>query len=130
MSMIISRKFDKLTQEPDLEATRRSPTVNVDVGSGGRWASHRDVPLDGSEGRTCFLSVLSVPQEHRRALVNSAARSNNNSARGNYNGTRGDHNRGDDDRTRDAARPVHASGTVNYRTRFCCRQGNETTSHQ
>jgi hypothetical protein len=30
----ISRKFDKLTQEPDLEATRRSPTVNVDVGSG------------------------------------------------------------------------------------------------
>jgi hypothetical protein len=34
MSMIISRKFDKLTQEPDLEATRRSPTVNVDVGSG------------------------------------------------------------------------------------------------
>jgi hypothetical protein len=33
-TMIISRKFDKLTQEPDLEATRRSPTVNVDVGSG------------------------------------------------------------------------------------------------
>ncbi len=76
-----------------------------------------------------FLRGLRYSQERGPKLVNPAARSDNNSARGDYDGTRGDYNRGDD-RTRDAARTVHAGGTVDYGARFRCSKGNEASSRQ
>src|SRR5882762_1801160 len=61
-----------------------------------------------------FLRVLVSLRSAGRRLVNPAARSDNNSARGDYDGTRGDYDRCDNDRTCDAARPIHTGRTVDY----------------
>ena len=84
-----------------------------------RDQSHRREPIEGPDNRWS---------------VNSAAWSDDHSSRSDNNRTRSDHDcarcdyDGGNDRTRNTASPVHASGTINYGIRFGGRHRNKASN--